>query len=90
MAKPAAAKKIRNFLVRVDLSTLKLTFFIKILDGYIEFIVKTIFQKKSGRNVNLNHLKKGQTDSGNEISSPFCLRRFKTLKINFLPFFLVI
>ena len=83
MAKPAAATKIRNFLVQVDLSTLKSTFFRNFLDGYIEFIVKHIFQKKSGRNVNLNHLKKGQTDGGDEISSPFCLRRFKTLKINF-------
>ena len=85
--KPAAATKIRNFLVWVVFSTLKSTFFRKFLDGYIEFIVKPIFQKKSGRNVNLNHLKKGQTDSGDEISSPFCLSRFKTLKINFWQFF---
>ena len=83
MAKPAAAKKIQIFFVWVDLSTLKLTFFQNILDGRIEYTVKSMFKKESGRNFDLNHLKKGQTIGGDKISSFFGPSQFEPLKIAF-------
>ena len=83
MAKPAAATKIRNFLVQVDLSTLKSKFFQNFLDGRKEYIVESMFQKESGRNVDLNHLKKAQTNGGDEILNFFGPSRFDPLKIAF-------
>ena len=54
------------------------------MDGRIEYIVKSMFQKESGRNVDLNHLKKGQTVGGDKISNFFGPSRFEPLKIAFL------
>ena len=87
MAKPAASTKIRNFLVPVDLRTLKSTFFRKFFDGRIEYIVKSMFQKESGRNVDLNHLKKDQTVGGDEMLNFFGPTRFDPLKIAFFFYF---
>ena len=53
------------------------------MDGRIEYPVKSMFQKESGRNVDLNHLKKGQTAGGDEISNIFIPSRFEPLIIAF-------
>ena len=45
MSKQSAVTKIRIFWVRVHLSPLKLTFFLKILSGCTEYIAKSMLKK---------------------------------------------
>ena len=87
MTIPAAATKIRNFLVWVVFSTLKSTFFRKFLDGRIEFIVKSMFQKKSGRNVDLNPSKLNKQTAATQIRALFVWDDLRPLKLTFFHFF---
>ena len=84
MSKQSAVTKIRIFWVRVHLSPLKLTFFLKILSGCTEYIAKSMLKKNGwGRYVDFKSLKIGQTVSDNKNSNFFFRGNLSTLKFTF-------